>query len=124
MRTTDALLTLAVSLVLAGCGPKRFPPRAGTSPGNVEFRVRVPSSREVAVIGSFNGWDAASGPMEDADGDGVFSRHVPLPTGRHRYAFLVDGVVVTPPFAPRLEADDFGGKHGVLVVPQDLMDAL
>lgn len=123
MKRRSALL-IALTLI-AGCGPKPLFPRRSPTPGRVEFRLRVArAAHEVAVIGSFNGWDSAAGPMDDPDGDGVFTAHIELAPGRHRYAFVVDGAVVVPPDAPRLEADDFGSKHGVLVVPEDLFDVL
>jgi len=86
-------------------------------PGGVKFRLMDPSARRVFLVGGFNGWDPTATPLEGPDAEGVWQVVVPLPTGIWRYAFVVDGVWVSPPEAPRYEADGFGGRNGVFEVP-------
>ena len=41
---------------------------------------------------------------------------VPLPPGRHAFAFVVDGVMHADPAAARAVEDDFGVPSSVIVV--------
>ena len=43
------------------------------------------------VNGSFNDWNGWSLPLDDPDGDGVWTRTVPLEPGRHEYLFTRNG---------------------------------
>lgn len=56
----------------------------------VEFSVRKPKAKKVALIGDFNGWKDGSLPMSRS-GDGLWQLALPLPKGRHYYLFVVDG---------------------------------
>lgn len=82
----------------------------------VEFHLRAPEATSVAVAGDFSGWEAAH-PLEDPDGDGVWTGRVPLKPGVHRYMFVVDGGRwVTDPEAHRWVDDGFGSRNAVLAV--------
>ena len=41
--------------------------------------------------GGFNDWNGWSLPLSDPDGDGIWSRTVQLPAGRHEYLFTRNG---------------------------------
>jgi len=44
----------------------------------------------VYLSGSFNGWSGTDNPLEDADGDGVWSTTINVPQGEVEYKFTVD----------------------------------
>lgn len=103
-------------LVAAACARPPADDRPLPVAGGVRFRVAAPQAKAVALVGTFNGWDPAATPLEDRDGDGVWEAVVALPSGRHEYMFLVDGVWTTPPGAPQLVEDGFGRRNGLLVL--------
>jgi hypothetical protein len=86
-------------------------PTAGTH----RFRFRSPSALTVSLVGDFNGWNPEANPMA-RDGDGWWECTVDLPPGSFQYAYRVDGVLVTPPEAPTVVDDGFGGRNGVIRV--------
>jgi hypothetical protein len=82
----------------------------------VQFVFIAQGASSVALVGDFNDWDATSTPMRPALQGGLWSVAVPLPPGRHRYAFLVNGSRWLPdPAAPRAQ-DDFGTPSSVVTV--------
>lgn len=56
----------------------------------VAFRHRAPKARSVELVGEFNAWRPGLLRMK-RDGDGWWAIEVPLPVGRRKYLFLVDG---------------------------------
>src|SRR5579863_459572 len=57
---------------------------------HVVFRFSAPSAREVSLVADFTGWN--SSPLKMVQNpSGQWQISVPLPPGRHRYKFLVDG---------------------------------
>ena len=90
----------------------------------VQFRHRPQrsSTRQVSVIGDFNGWDVGATPLAGPDADGWFSTAVRLPPGRHLYKFVEDGVrYLEDPSASAFEPDGFTGRNSVLVVEPPLL---
>jgi len=82
----------------------------------VQFVLEAPGARSVAVAGDFTGWDASQ-PLEDPDGDGVWTGRVAVRPGVHSYMFVIDGSKwVTDPHAKRYTADGFGNRNAVLAV--------
>lgn len=135
---TAGLVTLAVvALLLVGRTPWGPPsssapmgrPGSGTvataaggpyeEPGSlvyVQFALEAPGATSVAVAGDFDDW-AASFPLEDLDGDGVWSGRVPVRPGVHAYMFLVNGSTwMTDPNAERYAEDGFGNRNAILAV--------
>ena len=49
------------------------------------------AARSVALVGDFNKWNKAATPLARAVTKGTWSVSVPLSSGRHAYAFVVDG---------------------------------
>jgi hypothetical protein len=94
-------------------------PRARTTPaGGVTFVLVAPGARSVTVAGDFNQWQTAAHPLEDRDGDGVWSATLPLDPGRYEYMFVVDGSDWrTDPLARRHRPDGFGRDNAVLEIP-------
>jgi hypothetical protein len=81
----------------------------------------------VAVAGTFNGWVPTANPLQrrtlaPAPGaapapDSLWYAVVPVPRGRHRYKFLVDGNRWIPdPANPDRTSDGSGGVASSLVV--------
>jgi hypothetical protein len=52
------------------------------------IRIRVPSARQVSLVGDFNNWHSSAHPLNQVASD-LWERIVDLPAGKHRYAFFV-----------------------------------
>ena len=111
-----ACLLLSLGFILGrvtGNPPQRAP--EGLSP--VTFVLAAPSARDVAVIGSFNGWKPAGWSMRHDPATGLWTLSTALPTGAHEYVFLIDGTTPVADASAALSADDgFGGRNSVLLV--------
>ncbi len=72
-------------------------PRVPTKPGpSTPICCHAPEAREVAVAGTFNGWDSTATPMtKDPQGDWTVS--LDLPPGHHEFKFDVDGASCCEP---------------------------
>jgi hypothetical protein len=83
----------------------------------VQFTLRDVRATQVALVGDFNAWSAAATLLEPGEVAGTWSVTVPLSTGRHLYAFLVDGKTwMTDPRAQVARDLDFGRANSVLIV--------
>jgi len=81
----------------------------------VELKLAGAQARTVAVVGDFNGWDAAS--MRKGE-DGVWRISLSLPPGRYQYAFVVDQETWVPdPQAATVVDSGYGGADSVLDIP-------
>jgi hypothetical protein len=97
-------------------GPMAAAASAGRDTVFVRFDLAAPGARDVAVAGSFNGWQPEAMRLARGAG-GVWSVTVPLAIGEHRYQFVVDGQRWVPdPLAQALVDDGFGGRNSVIVV--------
>lgn len=73
----------------------RYVPHAERRPAEtpdldfVEFRLKAPKAQAVELVGDFNQW--RPGTMKLTKREGAWELLLPLPKGRYRYAFLVDG---------------------------------
>jgi hypothetical protein len=102
-------LALRGGLVGDGGAPR------GLSP--VTFVLAAPAAHEVAVIGSFNGWNSAGWTMRRDAATGLWTLAAALPPGSHEYVFLIDGATSVPDASAPLSADDgFGSRNSVLLV--------
>jgi hypothetical protein len=90
--------------------------RPAENGAEVGFRLRGKPGRRVAVVGDWNGWNPSASPLAETS-PGRYEATYIVPKGRHEYAFSVDGNIETPPDAPILVPDGFGGKNGVLTIP-------
>jgi hypothetical protein len=83
----------------------------------VVLALRSPEARSVAVIGSFNGWQAEKCEPRTLDGETRWTVTLLLPSGRYEYAFVVDGKKIVPdPGAGLHEEDGFGNQNAILLV--------
>ena len=99
---------------------ERAPVPVGTTTASgegIRFDLTLPNAAaEVALVGDFNGWDAHATPMIRRRNDGAWSAKVPLPPGRHVYAFVVDGRRwLVDPLAPQVPDDGYGPANAVVV---------
>lgn len=83
----------------------------------VKFVFFAPRAQQVSLVGDFNDWDIAKTPMIRSARGGLWSVTVPLSTGRHVYAFVVDGSSWSAdPSAPFAPDDGFGHTNSVKLV--------
>jgi hypothetical protein len=83
----------------------------------IQFVLVAPTAHSVAVVGDFNDWGLNDSALVATNHEGVWSVTAPVPTGVHRYAYVVNGKDwVADPSAPRSGVDDFGMPSSVLVV--------
>lgn len=133
LRALPSLVAAAAALVIGGIGgwsahgvirapaPEASGPPAvlvANAPDVVPVRlvIHAPDAEQVAVAGSFNGWNAASVPLERAD-DGTWHTTLRLAPGRYEYLFVLDGTEwVGDPTAPLTAPDDFGQANAILEV--------
>jgi hypothetical protein len=98
------------------------PDAVGTQPAGrstqhlVRFALVAPGASRVSLVGDFNRWDASATPMRQLGDGRLWLVEVPLPPGRHVYAFVVDGDVTPDPAAPRAGDEDFGVPSSVVLV--------
>jgi hypothetical protein len=86
-------------------------------PVPVQFTLRDVRASQVALVGDFNGWSQTATLLEPGEEPGTWSVTVPMPSGRHVYAFVVDGQRwMTDPRAPKARDLDFGRENSVLIV--------
>ena len=79
------------------------------------FTYIDPSAKSVAVVGSFNDWDATANVMTRSS-DSVWSTNVMLAPGRHEYQLVVDGKWIADPATQRSAQSEFGTANSVLIV--------
>jgi len=85
----------------------------------VQFSLRISDSKShtVAIAGDFNGWSPQANPLEDLDGDGIWTGSLKLEPGRYEYMFVLDGEKWFPdPNALRYVKDGFGNKNAILEI--------
>ena len=86
------------------------------APRAIKFVLVAPQASRVAVVGDFNGWDAAATPAARQP-DGSWTTFVTLEPGRHVYSFVIDGAhFVADPAAPIAPDDGYGHRNSVVVV--------
>ncbi|MGC4030217.1 MAG: AAA family ATPase [Tepidisphaeraceae bacterium] len=83
--------------------------------GEMQFAARFDAARRVQVAGDFNGWSPVSTPLTPAD-NGRWVARLPLPSGRYKYRFVVDGVWTNDPHNPLTETNEFGELNNVAEV--------
>lgn len=108
---------LALGAVLYGISDEKQHLTRRDAPVPVVLVLRAPDARQVAVIGSFNGWMAQKCEPQLIDGIPHWSASLLLPAGRYEYAFVVDGETIVPdPGAGLQEDDGYGNRNAILLV--------
>lgn len=112
-----AALLVAGLLANRSSGSERSPDQPVVSDAQqTQFVLVAPGASVVSLVGDFNDWSASATPLQRAPGDGVWHVTIPLPPGRYRYAFIVDGKVWRDdPEAPARD-DEFGRPSSVVTV--------
>jgi chromosome partitioning protein len=82
----------------------------------VVFAAKFDEARKVLIAGDFNNWSPMSTPMITNGTPGVWVSKLPLPPGRYRYRFVVDGTWVTDPNNKYVETNQFGELNNVVEV--------
>jgi hypothetical protein len=97
-----------------------FTGKPAKAPQRIQFVLVAPDAKKVAVVGDFNGWDAAHASYQAQHrGGGVWSVTAQVPVGHHRYSFVVDDSLwVADPMAPRVVDNDYGVANSAIVVSE------
>jgi 1,4-alpha-glucan branching enzyme len=83
----------------------------------IRFTLLAPKAKQVALVGSFNGWSPTAHGMVPLGSDGFWSVVVPLSKGEHAFMYLIDGTKwIAPPLAQDFVTDGFGNTNGIVVV--------
>lgn len=72
--------------------PSATPREGGPVAGRLHFaafRLTAPRAKEVEVVGDFNRWRRGTLPLEKSGSQ--WEVLLPLPAGRYKYQFIVDG---------------------------------
>lgn len=79
------------------------------------FVLYEPAAGQVELAGSFTGWQRIS--MQRIGRSGYWEVNLPVPSGEHRFAYILDGDRrISDPTLPASEKDDFGGENSILSV--------
>ena len=81
------------------------------------FVIYEPSAHRVELVGSFTGWQRT--PMKPIRNSGYWELNLQVPSGEHRFAYILDGSrQMADPTLPGREKDDFGGVNSILDVEE------
>ena len=82
----------------------------------VRFVLMAPGAKSVSLVGDFNAWAKGATALEQTGREGVWVASVVVPSGRHEYAFVVDGNRwVSDPSAP-VKIDEYNVESSILSV--------
>ena len=82
------------------------------------FILYLQGSTQVELTGSFNNWQKI--PLTPVGNSGYWEVVMEVPSGEHRYSFIVDGTKLLPdPTASLQESDDFGTINSILRVENE-----
>lgn len=87
-----------------------------TAPVLTQFVLDDVKAQRVSLVGDFNDWSGRSTPLSRLE-SGLWTVSVPLPPGRHVYAFLIDDtLLMADPRAPTSGDADYGREGSVVMV--------
>lgn len=97
-------------------GPETVAVNAAASVVYVQFRLENAQAHQVALAGTFTGWQPTLQLQQKEPG--VWTALVPLRPGVHDYVFVVDGTRwMSDPNAPQQVDDSFGGTNSRISLP-------
>lgn len=77
------------------------------------FVIFEPAASQVELAGTFTDWQRK--PMKQIGTSGYWEIRLPIPSGEHRFTYILDGSRKVPdPTLPVREKDDFGGENSIL----------
>ena len=89
------------------------------SPCFNRFVIYEPAAHQVELAGSFTGWERT--PMKPVGNSGYWEVNLHVPSGEHRFAYILDGGHrIADPTIPATEKDDFGGENSILTVEEQI----
>jgi serine protease AprX len=114
----SAPLAVAAALRAPGGPLAGLPLSPRVTPAAITWYCYAPGAREVALVGSFNGWQPVAGGMWEAR-PGVWQIMLPvLPPGTHAYKFLIDRRRwVHDVDNPVSQEDGAGGFYSLITFP-------
>jgi Glycogen recognition site of AMP-activated protein kinase len=129
-----ALGTLAAASLTDGNRPAVAANTVVNSPGPnsrmvdtvhlVRFVLMAPGAKSVSLVGDFNAWVKGATALEQTGREGVWVASVVVPSGRHEYAFVVDGNRwVSDPAAP-VKIDEYDVESSILSVGSEATQTL
>ena len=79
------------------------------------FVIFRPDVNQAEIAGTFTDWNRL--PMKRIGSTGYWEITLPLPTGEHRFTYILEGNnrFADPTILPR-EKDDFGGENSIIRV--------
>ena len=81
-----------------------------------QFIFENSAAKEISLVGDFNEWKAGDISLTRLP-NGLWTATVPLPAGRHVYAYLIDGtLLMADPRAPKSGDADYGREGSVVMV--------
>lgn len=90
-----------------------MPGDQGTSMHSKRFILFEPAVDRVDLAGSFTGWQRL--PMHRIGDSGYWELNLEIPSGEHRFTYILDGKRPMPdPTLLTSEKDDFGGENSIL----------
>ena len=91
------------------------PAPSGPGPMVNRFVIYEPAAHQVELTGSFTDWQRT--PLQRVGTSGYWELTLPVPSGEHRFSYILDGDrQMADPTVPRREKDDFGGENSILNV--------
>lgn len=82
------------------------------------FVIHAPDAKNVALTGSFSGWQKIN--MKKAD-NGYWEVSLPLDKGEYTYSYLINGEEQMPdPTVAAKQTDDFGGENSVIHIGENI----
>lgn len=86
------------------------------APVPTQFVLENDEATEVSLVGEFNNWKVGETKLTKLP-SGLWTTTVPLPPGRHVYAYVLDGtLLVADPRAPKAGDADYGREGSVVMV--------
>ena len=79
------------------------------------FIIYRPDITRAEISGSFTGWQPRT--MNRIGDSGYWEAKLTLPSGEHRFVYILDGRQrISDPTVPIREKDDFGGENSILTI--------